>query len=119
MTQSSSVREEEISRQAHRALTGWLDDQEAMRFLLNSRHVLPTDDIATLQQTISACKSVVVSRLPFVPKDPIVDAGDDSRLRAVKERLEVHAALAGLSWFPAMVNLREVLAFQKAINTEG
>jgi hypothetical protein len=40
-------------------------------------------------------------------------------LRAVKERPAVQAAFAGLTWFPATVNLREVLAFQKIINTEG
>src|SRR5579859_2500511 len=112
MTQSPSVRGEEISLQAHRALIGWLNDRDAMQLLLG-RNVLPTDDITALQQTITECRSAVASRPPFVPTNPIVDSGDNAELRAVKERPEVHATLAGLSWFPAMVNLREVLAFQK------
>lgn len=105
--------------QSWRALIGWLsNDQEAMQLLLG-RNPLPTDDVAVLQQIISECRAAVASRPAFTPTDPIVDVGDDPMLRAVRERPEVNAAFAGVSWFPAMVNLKEVLAFQKIINTEG
>jgi len=119
MTTSPFASGEEVSMQSFRALIGWLpNEQEAAQFLLG-RNPLPTDDVAALQQIIAECRAAVASRPAFTPTNPIVDTGDDPMLRAVKERPEVQAAFAGLTWFPATVNLREVLAFQKIINTEG
>src|SRR6266851_122580 len=109
MTTSPFVSGEEVSMQAFRALIGWLpNEQEAVQLLLG-RNPLPTDDVAALQQIIADCRAAVASRPAFTPTNPIVDAGDDPMLREVKERPAVQAAFAGLSWFPAMVNLREVL----------
>lgn len=119
MTTSPFVSGEDVSMQSCRALIGWSQsDQEALQLLLG-RNPVPTDDIVALQQTIAECRAAVASRPAITLTNPVVDAGDDPILREIKERPEVQAAFAGQVWFPGMVNLREVLAFQKIINTEG
>lgn len=119
MTTIPFVSGEEVSMQSWRALIGWLsNDQEAIQLLLG-RNPLPTDDVASLQQVVFACRASVVSRPAFTPTNPIVDVGDDPTVKAIQARPDIQAAFAEFDWYPAMVNLQEVLAFQKLINTEG
>ena len=118
MTTLPSNQGEEIAQQSSRVLTAWLSEQEATLHLLG-RQPMPQEDLTQVSQKIAISKAVLAARPVFTPGNPVVDTGDDPVLRAVKERPEVKAAFAGQSWFPAIVNLREVLAFQKIINTEG
>lgn len=115
---TSPVYEEMVSQQAGRALIGWLSDQEAIHLLLG-RQPLPTDDLRLLMRTVVDSKAAVAARPIFAPTNPIMDGTTDSRLMAIKERPEVQAAFAGMNWRPAKVNLRDVLAIQKTIKTEG
>jgi hypothetical protein len=117
LTSQPNIQEEKLS-QSHRALIGWVNEQEGIQFLLN-RTLLPTDDLPTLQQTVVECQAAVGLRQVFTPKNPIVDVGDDPLVKAVKTRPEIQAAFNEFDWYPALVDLREVLAFQKLINMEG
>lgn len=117
MSTLSNVSTEEMSMQSCRALIGWLNDQEAIQFLLG-RQPIPTDDLTQIHQTIVHCRNSIASRPASTLKNPIVDV-EDVMVKAFQSRPEIHASFAGLDWYPAMVNLQEVLAFQKIINTEG
>lgn len=68
---------------------------------------------------IAISKAVLAARPLFTPPIPVIDVGDDPILQALKERSDISTAFAGLSWRPAMVDLRGVLAFQKIISVEG
>ncbi len=109
---------EVTTMQSFRALIGWLSDQEATQFLLG-RQQLPTDDLEQINEVIANCRAAVTSRPMFTSKNPLIDIEDDAIRKTILERPDIHAAFAGLQWYPAMVDLREVLAFQKLINTEG
>lgn len=118
MTILPSIQGEEVAQRPLRVLTAWLSEQEAMLHLLG-RPPMPQEDLTVVSQKISACKASLAARPVFVPKNPVIDVGDDPMLQAMKERPEIRAAFTGLAWYPAMVNLHKVIAFQKIISVEG
>jgi len=118
VTTLPSIQGEEVAQRPLRVLTAWLSEQEAMVHLLG-RTPMPQEDLTAISQKILACKASLEARPVFVPKYPVIDVGDDPMLQAMKERPEIRAAFAGLTWYPAMVNLRDVIAFQKIISVEG
>src|SRR5437868_4110365 len=108
MSALTTISTEEMSMQSFRALIGWLNDQEAAQVLLG-RQPTATDDLAQIQQTIAICRATVASRPVFTPTNPIVDVGDDAIVTAIQSRPEIKAAFVGFEWYPAMLNLQEVL----------
>lgn len=118
MTTVSSIRGEEVAQRPLRVLTAWLSDQEAVLSLLG-RQPASQEELAEVSQKVAACKAALAARPAFSPTSPVVDAGDDPTLQVIKARPDICATFANFSWYPAMVDLREVLAFQKAISVEG
>jgi hypothetical protein len=114
------VQGEPFVEQSARALIGWLrDDDEAIRTLLG-RTPMPTDDLQPLRDRIAQYRAVVEARDPYEAVSPIVDAGEEqAALDAVAARPQLQAAFAGLQWRVAMINLADVLAYQKVIKTDG
>lgn len=80
---------------------------------------MPQEDLTSVSQKILTCKASLEARSVYVPKNPVIDVGVDPMLQAIKESPEIRAAFAGHSWYPAMVNLHDVIAFQKIISVEG
>jgi hypothetical protein len=114
---SGIVSGEETGRRRARALIGWLNEQEAVPMLLG-RAPLPTDELSSLKQIAVACREAVASRPSFEPATPTRPT-NDRRLLDLTERQELRAHFHGLDWRPAIVDLTQVLSFQKLINAEG
>lgn len=115
--ESAHVRGEPLLQQAARALIGWLDDEEGVRFLLG-RVPKPTDDIAPLQELIAKRRAAVAARETYAPVNPLIDPASQSGLDVVAARPEVQATFQPHRWRVALANLEHVLAFQKTIKTE-
>jgi len=114
---SSLVQGEEVVRRRGRALIGWLSEQEALQMLLG-RTPLPPDDVSLLKQAAESCRTAVVSRPRFQVTEPIRKV-DNDRLIALADRQDLRAHFHGFDWKPAVVDLTQVLSFQKLINAEG
>jgi len=111
------LHEPSAAKQRGRALLGWLGEQEMFNLLLGHQP-LPLDDLARLQAVAAAYRAAVAAHPVFHPGNPLVNA-DMPALDAVAARPDVQTAFAGMVWQPAMVDLRDVIAFQKVVNIEG
>jgi len=111
------VEGEGVVRRRARALIGWLSEQEAIQMLLG-RTPIPSDDTSELKQVALACRNAVLSRPVFRRTDPEVQA-PDQRLTQLADRQDLRAHFPGFDWRPAIVDLTQVLSFQKLINAEG
>ncbi len=105
------------SLQTYRALVGWMNEQEQLQTLLG-RLPLPTDDLAALSASAAAYRAAVTSRPAFTPMSPLSAIEGVELLAALSVRPDIHAFVAGVGGRLAMVNLREVLAFQKTIRVD-
>ena len=114
---STLVAGEGIGQRRARALLGWLSEPEAVTMLLG-RAPLPTDELSSLKQIAVTCREAVASRPLFADRDPVRPT-TDRRLLDLAERQELRAHFHGFDWRPAMVDLTQVLSFQKLINAEG
>jgi len=114
---ASTLGGEQVVMRQVRVLLGWLSDQEATQLLLGHAP-LPTDDVSPYLRAAAISRQVVEKRLPYVPSDPR-SATTDVRIAAVAQRPEIQANFHGLEWQPAIVDLREVVSFQKLINADG
>lgn len=103
--------------ESHRALTGWLSDQEGCQTVLG-RTPSPTDSLDMIREKLRARRSAVATRDVFRPSDPIVES-DPVALGSLRERPDLKASFAGMGWRPAMVDLRSVLSVQKSIRVSG
>lgn len=108
---------EEVLRRPARGLIGWMSDQEAAAALLG-RNPMPAEDISQHLAVAAECRSAVQRRPVFQPAEPIVKRQFPG-LDVVKARQDVASTLGPLDWRPAVVDLRRVLSFQKAIHVDG
>ncbi len=108
---------EPVAHRPARALLGWLTEQEAVQALLG-RNPVPTDDLSAMREIHSSCKQAVESRHRYEPVSPVVQSGD-WRLEEIARRPDLQSAFAGMTWKPAIVDLRRTLSFQKVISVEG
>jgi hypothetical protein len=114
------VQGEPFVQQSGRALVGWLrDDDEAIQALLG-RGPMPTDDLQPIRDRITQCRAAVDMRQPYQMVNPFVDPGENqAALDAIAARPQLQATFASHQWRVCMVNLTEVLAYQKVIKTDG
>jgi len=100
-----------------RTLIGWMSEQEAVTALLG-RSPGPGDDVAEPHKVARAHRDAVGRRPPFIVRQSVVDRNEPV-LAEIGARPELMAELGATAWRPALVDLRNVIAFQKAINLEG
>ncbi len=100
-----------------RGLVGWMNDAEAVNFLLGHQPS-PTDDLTQIQQIIKGSRSVVEARPLRELVSPIREI-DRATAHVIKARPDIQTTLATLQWTPAMVDLREVLSYQQIVNLDG
>jgi len=96
---------------------GWLNEPEALSAMLG-RAATPADDVASLRSLHRAYQQAVQKLEPYEAEDPRVDLSTPE-LASVASRPDIQSVLSGLTWKPAMVDLRKVLSFQKLISIEG
>ncbi len=109
---------EPIAEEGHRALIGWLSDDEAIALLLG-RTPTPADDLVPFRERFAAKRRAVSGRSVFEPRDPILEAEDQASLDRIAARPEVQATFANMNWQVAMVDLDAVLSLQKIIRLTG
>jgi hypothetical protein len=100
-----------------RALLAWLSDDEAKHVLLGHTPG-PADDQASLMTKVAGARSALALRPPYEPQPAIVPL-DDPRIGEAQTRPDLKAEFWGMSWTVGLVDLREVLTFQKIVSTEG
>ena len=86
--------------------------------MLLGRTPMPGEAISALQQRVELARSSLAKRSnrPFVPA---VVTYEDPGLESVRSRNDIGQSFPGLNWRPALVDLRNVLSFQKLINVDG
>src|SRR6266699_3428737 len=113
------VHGEPVAQQRARALIGWLGHEEAVQLLLG-RAPAPGEDLSRIDAIFNQLSTSVSDRSQFEPSSSILEStisGWDLETRAQDPLL--HTAFAGLDWSLQGVDLRRVIAFQKAIKIDG
>ena len=103
-----------------RVLLGWLSDEEAAQFLMG-RGAATEEEAQRPRNRLQQAREERQRRSPTEVTDPIVPPESRSvsqRLEAIAQRADIRASFAGMTWRPEMVDLRNVLSFQKAVATE-
>jgi hypothetical protein len=101
-----------------RILMGWFTEMEAMQALLG-RPAGPVDNVLAARSEWAKYTSAVSSRPAFRAVNPIVEMKDERIVNVLLARPDIQATMAGLQWYPAMVNLKKVLSFQRQVNLDG
>lgn len=109
------IANEPLEYQGARILVGWLSEAEAVRALLG-REPGANDDVSGLRHQATDKRDRVASRPTYTPSSPIVAATDEEILDRIAARPEVHAHFGNMRWSVAMVDLTQVISFQKLIN---
>lgn len=103
------VQNNEEIQQTNRALLAWMDDQQALQV----RSSFLTDTIENHLQAIAAAKAAVASRPAYTSTDPFPELEQSDLLEVIKARPQMNIIVHGFTnWRFAMIDLREVLAFQ-------
>ncbi len=109
---------ESVVRRPARAILGWVNQQEAVSMLLG-RGPVPNEDTRKLIARAEEYSAAVASRRRYDPVDPRVsDHPYKDALAEVATRPAVQANFHNLNWSAAVVDLTNVLSFQKMIFTD-
>jgi hypothetical protein len=104
---------------AGRALTAWLNDDEAVHSFLG-RTPMDSDDLAPILSRVEKTRDELARRPEFEPRSPILELGDRSELDAAQERPDIQTSFSELgNWRVEIVDMRLVLAVQKTIKVEN
>src|SRR5262245_27780998 len=95
-----------------------MNDQEQTLILLG-RQLLPTDDIEKLSQRKAGYQAAVAARPPFVSSCPFTHVEDAVLREAMAVRPDIQNQLRELRGELVMVNLKQILAFQPLVGTDG
>jgi hypothetical protein len=103
-----------------RCLIAWLDQNEAITTLLG--HVpAPTEDTSGQRQTWETARRAVEQRAPYgLPAPTLAELPQEllERGNAFRQRPDVLATFPGFDWTLGIVDLNEVLSFQKIVVEE-
>ncbi len=112
---AAPVQNDEEIQQTYRALLAWMDDPQAVQV----RASFLTDTLENHLQAIAAAKAAVASRPAYTSTDPFPELEQSDLLEAIKARPQMNIIVNGFtSWHFAMVDLREVLAFQPVVRID-
>jgi hypothetical protein len=103
-----------------RTLLPWLEDGEAISYLLGHMP-LPGEDVTAQQSLLSASRAKHQARPIYALPAPAIDdlpQEIQQQGEAFCKRPEIASALQGLDWSLGMVDLRQVLSFQKMVAEE-
>jgi len=113
------VQGEPVAQQQARALIGWLTHDEAIQLLLG-RNPAPGEDLSRVEQVFSKLSAAVSKRSQHQPSTSILDSATPAwDLETRMQDPLLRTAFAGLDWSLQGVDLRRVIAFQKAIKIDG
>lgn len=100
-------------------LLGYLPEAEALLALSGGRYGVGPYPLE-LQQQVAAARAAVANRPVFTAPPAVVPHAEDHGVLAdLAARNDIQAAFAGASWQPRFVDLRNVIALQKLVVTDG
>ncbi len=108
-----------VPQETFRALIGWGNEQWSTQARSSLISATPDQHL----QAVLACKAQVAMRSAFTPTNPVSEIEDNDLVKAVKARpeyayIETEVTNSGGSCRLAMVNLKEVLAFQPLVRID-
>ncbi len=113
---AAAAQNDDEIQQTHRALLAWMDDQQAVQ----ARASFLPDTLENHQQAIAVSRAVVASRPAFTSTPHFPKLEQNELLEAIKARPQMNAVVNGFAdWHFAMVDLRDILAFQPVVRIDG
>jgi hypothetical protein len=103
-----------------RLLLPWLDDAEAIAYLLGHMPV-PGEDLTAQESVLNSSRASLQARSTYVIPTPTISdlpQAIQEQAAAFCKRPEIVSVLQGLDWSLGMVDLRQVLSFQKMVAEE-
>lgn len=99
----------------YRLLVSWLSDQEQAAVLSENRAL----SVTALAQKKAEHQAALAARPPYAPSSPFTPIEDVALREALAGRLDIQGSLQELSGELIMVDLKQILAFQPGVCTEG
>ncbi len=113
------VHGEPIAQRQARALIGWVSREEAIQLLLG-RNPAPGEDLTRIEGQFDAMRAAVGKRSKLTPKRSVVDSPKlHLDLESLAQNPLLNSVFAPFSWTLKIVDLRMVIAYQKAISIDG
>ncbi len=113
------VHGEPIAQRQTRALIGWVPHNEAIHLLLG-RNPAPGEDLTRVEGIFKAKKTAVDERKKHTPETSILDThGLHLDIEGLAQNPLLKTAFAPHTWSVKVVDLRRIIAFQKAVNVDG